>query len=120
MRSLIENGYVYLALAPLYLAIRNNNFKYCWSEEDRINAINELAKDGKRDLVVIKRFKGLGEMDPEPLWDTTMDPMGRILQQVTLLDAMEADRIISLLMGEEVEPRRQFIEENAHYANLDV
>ena len=59
-------------------------------------------------------------MDPEPLWDTTMDPMGRILQQVTLLDAMEADRIISLLMGEEVEPRRQFIEENAHYANLDV
>ena len=120
MRSLIENGYVYLALAPLYLAIRNNNFKYCWSEEDRINAINELAKDGKRDSVVIKRFKGLGEMDPEPLWDTTMDPMGRILQQVTLLDAMEADRIISLLMGEEVEPRRQFIEENAHYANLDV
>ena len=120
MRSLIENGYVYLALAPLYLAIRNNNFRYCWSEEDRINAINELAKDGKRDLVVIKRFKGLGEMDPEPLWDTTMDPMGRILQQVTLLDAMEADRIISLLMGEEVEPRRQFIEENAHYANLDV
>ena len=120
MRSLIENGYVYLALAPLYLAIRNNNFKYCWSEEDRINAINELAKDGKRDLVVIKRFKGLGEMDPEPLWDTTMDPMGRILQQVTLLDAMEADRIISLLMGKELEPRRQFIEENAHYANLDV
>ena len=120
MRSLIENGYVYLALAPLYLAIRNNNFKYCWSEEDRINAINELAKDGKRDLVVIKRFKGLGEMDPEPLWDTTMDPMGRILQQVTLLEAMEADRIISVLMGEEVEPRRQFIEENAHYANLDV
>ncbi len=120
MRSLIENGYVYLALAPLYLAIRNNNFRYCWTEEDRENAINELAKDGKRDLVVIKRFKGLGEMDPEPLWDTTMDPMGRILQQVTLLDAMEADRIISLLMGEEVEPRRQFIEENAHYANLDV
>lgn len=120
MKSLIENGYVYLALAPLYLAIRNSNFKYCWSEEDRENAINELAKDGKRDLVTIKRFKGLGEMDPEPLWDTTMDPMGRILQQVTMLDAMEADRIISLLMGEEVEPRRQFIEENAYYANLDV
>ncbi|MBQ2350162.1 MAG: DNA topoisomerase (ATP-hydrolyzing) subunit B [Cytophagales bacterium] len=120
MRPLIENGYVYLALAPLYLAIRGNNFKYCWTEEERVNAIEELAKDGKKDLVVIKRFKGLGEMDPEPLWDTTMDPMGRILQQVTLLDAMEADRIISLLMGEEVEPRRQFIEENAHYARLDV
>ena len=120
MKPLIENGYVYLALAPLYLAIRGSNFKYCWTEEERVKAIEELAKDGKKDLVVIKRFKGLGEMDPEPLWDTTMDPMGRILQQVTLLDAMEADRIISLLMGEEVEPRRQFIEENAHYATLDV
>ena len=120
MRSLIENGYVYLALAPLYLAKRNNDFIYCWTEEDRTNAIETLAKDGKKDLVIIQRYKGLGEMDPEPLWDTTMDPMKRILQQVTLLDAMEADRIISLLMGEEVEPRRQFIEENAHYARLDV
>ena len=120
MRSLIENGYVYLALAPLYLAKRNNDFIYCWTEEDRTNAIETLAKDGKKDLVIIQRFKGLGEMDPEPLWDTTMDPMKRILQQVTLLDAMEADRMISLLMGEEVEPRRQFIEENAHYARLDV
>jgi DNA gyrase subunit B len=120
MKPLIENGYVYLALAPLYLAIRGNNLKYCWTEEERVKAIEELAKDGKKNLVVIKRFKGLGEMDPEPLWDTTMDPMGRILQQVTLLDAIEADRIISLLMGEEVEPRRQFIEENAHYATLDV
>ena len=120
MRSLIENGYVYLALAPLYLAKRNNDFIYCWTEEDRTNAIETLAKDGKKDLVIIQRFKGLGEMDPEPLWDTTMDPMKRILQQVTLLDAMEADRMISLLMGEAVEPRRQFIEENAHYARLDV
>ena len=120
MYKLVENGYVYLALAPLYLARRNNEMRYCWNDNEKDKAIDELAKDGKKDLVVIQRFKGLGEMDPIPLWDTTMDPMKRILQQVTLEDAVEADRIISLLMGEEVEPRRIFIEENAHYAILDV
>ena len=120
MYKLIENGYVYLALAPLYLARRNNEMRYCWDDSEKSRAIDELAKDGKKDLVVIQRFKGLGEMNPIPLWETTMDPMKRILQKITLEDAMEADMIISLLMGEEVEPRRRFIEENSRYATLDV
>ena len=120
MRPLIEQGYVYLALAPLYLAEKGGKSKYCWTEEDRIKAINELSKGEKKESVVIKRFKGLGEMNPITLWETTMDPMTRILKQVTLDDAIEADRIISVLMGDEVDPRREFIEQNAQYANLDI
>ena len=120
MRPLIENGYLYLALAPLYLVSRGSKFKYCWSEEDRENAVQEFSQDGRKDSVVQKRFKGLGEMNPDSLWDTTMDPHGRILQKVTLKDAIEAAKVTSLLMAEDVAPRKDFIERRATYANIDA
>ena len=120
MRPLIENGYLYLALAPLYLVSRGSKFKYCWSEEDRENAVQEFSQDGRKDSVVQKRFKGLGEMNPDSLWDTTMDPHGRLLQQVTLKDAIEAAKTTSLLMEEDVAPRKEFIERRATYANIDA
>ncbi len=120
MRELIENGYVYIALPPLYLVKRGKEERYCWSEEDRIEAIKALAPEGKEDSVNVQRYKGLGEMNPEQLWSTTMDPETRSLKRVTIESAAEADHLFSMLMGDEVAPRREFIERNAKYAKIDA
>ncbi len=119
MKKLIELGYLYIATPPLYLVKRGKQMRYCWTEEDRINAIEELGK-GKESGVSIQRYKGLGEMNAEQLWETTMNPETRTLQQVHIENSAEADRIFSMLMGDEVPPRRAFIEENATYANIDA
>ncbi len=119
MRELIDNGYIYIALPPLYLVKKGKEERYCWTEQDRIEAIQELGK-GKEDSVGVQRYKGLGEMNPEQLWTTTMRPETRSLKQVSIESAAEADHLFSMLMGDEVAPRRDFIERNAKYANIDV
>ncbi|MCR5821852.1 MAG: DNA topoisomerase (ATP-hydrolyzing) subunit B [Bacteroidales bacterium] len=116
MPELIENGYVYLATPPLYLVKKGNRHIYCWTEEDRIQALEEVGDKG----VHIQRYKGLGEMNPEQLWETTMDPENRQLRQVTIENAASADRVFSMLMGDDVPPRREFIEANATYATIDA
>ncbi|RAU82686.1 DNA topoisomerase (ATP-hydrolyzing) subunit B [Pontibacter arcticus] len=119
MKALIDNGYIYIALPPLYLVKKGKEERYCWSEQDRIDAIAELGK-GKDDSVGVQRYKGLGEMNPEQLWTTTMNPEMRSLKRVTIESAAEADHLFSMLMGDEVGPRRDFIERNAKYARIDV
>ncbi|HEY3429096.1 MAG TPA: DNA topoisomerase (ATP-hydrolyzing) subunit B [Cyclobacteriaceae bacterium] len=119
MRGLIENGYVYIAQPPLYLVKKGKIERYCWNEEERNAIIKELA-EGKEDSVGVQRYKGLGEMNPEQLWTTTMDPSKRTLKQVSIESAAEADHLFSMLMGDEVAPRREFIEKNAKYARVDV
>ena len=119
MPELIENGYVYLATPPLYAVKARKRSVYCWTEEDRERAIMELG-GGKEAGVNVQRYKGLGEMNPEQLWETTMDPANRLLKQVSIENAAEADEIFSMLMGDDVEPRREFIEANATYANIDA
>lgn len=119
MRGLIENGFVYIAQPPLYLVKKGKTERYCWNEEERNAIIKELA-DGKEDSVGVQRYKGLGEMNPEQLWTTTMDPVKRTLKQVSIESAAEADHLFSMLMGDEVAPRREFIEKNAKYARVDV
>ena len=115
MKELVENGHVYIATPPLYRVYKGNKEFYCWTEEEREGHIAELGKGAQ-----VQRYKGLGEMSEQQLWDTTMNPETRLLRQVTIENAAEADHIFSMLMGDEVAPRREFIEENASYANIDA
>ncbi|MEG1863839.1 MAG: DNA topoisomerase (ATP-hydrolyzing) subunit B [Alistipes sp.] len=115
MKELVENGHIYIATPPLYLIKRGKQERYCWTEEERESITEEFGKGAH-----IQRYKGLGEMNAHQLWETTMNPDTRILRQVTIDSVAEADRVFSMLMGDEVPPRREFIEKNAHYANIDA
>ena len=117
MRPLIENGHVYIAKPPLFLVKRGKKEVYVFNEEERDKALAEMGEKG----TMVQRYKGLGEMNAEQLWETTLDPEKRIMMRIKIDDAVEADRMFTILMGDEVEPRRKFIEENAQYVkNLDV
>jgi DNA gyrase subunit B len=120
MRELVELGYIYIATPPLYLVRKGKEERYCWSEEERQATVQAFSINGDERGIHIQRYKGLGEMNAEQLWLTTMDPQTRTLRQVTIENATEADRIFSMLMGDEVPPRREFIERNARYANIDA
>jgi DNA gyrase subunit B len=119
MRQLIDNGYIYIATPPLYLVKKGKEERYCWTEDQRLIAVKELSGE-KEGSANIQRYKGLGEMNAEQLWETTMNPEKRTLRQVTIDSAAEADHVFSMLMGDEVPPRREFIERNAKYAKIDV
>ena len=119
MKELVENGYVYIATPPLYLVKKGSTQKYCWDDEERDRVVDEL-KAGRDIKINIQRYKGLGEMNASQLWDTTMNPQNRTLRQVTIQNITEVDRVFSMLMGDDVPPRRAFIEENAQYAKIDV
>ena len=119
LKPLIEQGYVYIATPPLYLLKKGKDQRYCWDEDQRDLMITEM-KAGKDVNVSIQRYKGLGEMNASQLWDTTLNPEHRTLKKVTIDNAAEADRVFSMLMGDEVPPRREFIEANAKYANIDA
>jgi DNA gyrase subunit B len=121
MKDLIENGHLYIATPPLYLVKKGKDERYCWNDEERLGAIKDMVGEtGKESSVTIQRYKGLGEMNAEQLWSTTMNPLTRTLRQVTIDSAAEADRIFSMLMGDDVPPRRDFIEKNAKYAKIDA
>ena len=120
MKELIEQGYVYIATPPLYLIRSGKNERYCWTEEEREYTVKEFSPNGSEKNVHIQRYKGLGEMNAEQLWITTMNPEQRTLRQVTIENGTEADRVFSMLMGDDVPPRREFIETHARYAKIDV
>lgn len=119
MRPLVENGYIYVASPPLYQVKKGKKMQYCWNDAERDIAIKEIGGETSSG-VIVQRYKGLGEMNPEQLWETTLNPETRILKKIMIDNAVEADRVFSMLMGDEVPPRREFIEQNATYANIDV
>ncbi|MDQ3051967.1 MAG: DNA topoisomerase (ATP-hydrolyzing) subunit B [Bacteroidota bacterium] len=120
MKELIEQGYIYIASPPLYLVKKGKEERYCWNDEEREKFSREIAGEGKESTVTVQRYKGLGEMNAEQLWQTTMNPEHRTLKQVTIESAAEADRIFAMLMGDDVPPRREFIEKNSKYAKIDA
>jgi DNA gyrase subunit B len=119
MKELVEQGYIFIAQPPLYLVKKGKDQQYAYNEEQRKMWIEKLG-GGKDDSVTIQRYKGLGEMNADQLWETTMDPSRRTLKRVTIESAAEADRVFSMLMGDDVAPRREFIETHAKYAKIDV
>ena len=117
--QLLNKGYIYVAQPPLYKLQKGKEFYYAYSDSERDQIIKQMG-GGKTENIIIQRYKGLGEMNPEQLWNTTMDPENRVLKQVTVEDAALADEVFSMLMGDEVPPRKKFIQTNAKQAILDV